>query len=174
MVCLSCARQFCNECGIHPCCKKDSSVATLFTDLEPKKLGRPVKADEELLDVRSTGRKRAQAVKPITEGMICEWSDLKNCGGGKFPIVGCHGNLAKHVHHHDKNKLHNTTENLSRVCTDCHNRWHTCNDDDFDPSILHNPEPASLEEFMESELKWKGGLGKKWIKERVLIKNGRS
>lgn len=90
-------------------------------------------------DVLSTGRKRAAALYPITDGMTCEWSGLRYAGGGVHPIIGCHGTkiiAAKghgaatgHIHHGpDKNTLNNERENIHRICTTCHNRWHTLND----------------------------------------------
>ena len=150
--CLSCGRGWCEECGIHDCCTNEGPFVVV-KEVEPKKLGRPQLLDEDVIDPRSTGRKRANAVKPITPGMICEWAMQKNCGGGKHPIVGCSNSEAKHVHHHDKDKMHNEPENLSRLCTRCHNEWHSRNDKDFDPSILHSPEPATEQEVIDYWIK---------------------
>jgi len=92
----------------------------------------PTKSDEEVTDPKSTGRKRAVEVKPITEGMICEWANLKYAGGGSYPVVGCPGNLATNVHHGpDKNTLNNDPTNLHAICSPCHNRWHTRNDGSY-------------------------------------------
>lgn len=88
------------------------------------------KADEELRDVESTGRKRAAQVKPILPGDICEWAWLKFAGGGVKPIIGCAGNPAQNIHHGpDKSTLNNDPDtNLHKICAECHNRWHTLND----------------------------------------------
>lgn len=93
-------------------------------------------------DEESTGRKRAVLLYPITDGMVCEWAGLKNAGGGVVPLVGCRdtklaasknsdvpGLVTGAVHHGpDKDTLNNSPENVHRICTFCHNRWHTLND----------------------------------------------
>ncbi len=97
------------------------------------------KQDEDILDPISTGRKRAAQLKPIIEGMTCEWANLLYAGGGVTPIIGCPGNkltkekgngaLTGNVHHGpDKSTLNNSDNNLHRICGDCHNRWHGFND----------------------------------------------
>lgn len=99
----------------------------------------PYKEAHEVRDVLSTGRKRAAEVKPIEDGMLCEWAGLRFAGGGVFPIIGCidtkivaekgHGARTGHIHHGpDKNTLNNDWDNLHRICSTCHNRWHTVND----------------------------------------------
>jgi hypothetical protein len=108
---------------------------------EPKVtvLGAPTKNPEDMKDPVSTGRKRAAQLKPIIEDMICDWAGLLNAGGGITPIVGCTGvKLTKekgnevrtgNIHHGpDKDVLNNSDENLHRVCSRCHNRWHALND----------------------------------------------
>lgn len=70
--------------------------------------------------------------------MTCEWAGLRYAGGGVEPIVGCAGNTIEEVktgptrgdRHHgpDKNVLNNSPDNVHRICTFCHNRWHAAND----------------------------------------------
>jgi len=97
-------------------------------NLPAQRIG-PVKTDENVTDPKSTGRKRAVLVKPISEGDVCEWANLKFAGGGTYPIIGCPGNPATNVHHGpDKNTLNNDITNLHKLCSECHNRWHTRND----------------------------------------------
>lgn len=95
-----------------------------------------------LTDPRSTGRKRADRLFPITPGMVCEWARLKNVGGGPKPITGCMGNPASDLHHGpDKNTLNNSKmsegigfgENVHRICSFCHNLWHALNDEFYPP-----------------------------------------
>ena len=89
-----------------------------------------IKVGEEMKDPTSTGRKRAAEAAPITVGMVCEWKQLKEAGGGPEPIKGCPGNPATDRHHGpDKSVLNNEVGiNLHRICSTCHNRWHTAND----------------------------------------------
>lgn len=91
----------------------------------------------ELTDPRSTGRKRAARMYPITPGMVCEWANLKNIGFSPRNIVGCMGNPASDIHHGpDKNTLNNSKitrgigsgENVHLICSFCHNRVHSEND----------------------------------------------
>lgn len=96
----------------------------------PAPVGRPPKEGDEMANVEAAGRKRSVRAKPIRPGDICEWARLYEAGGGIEPIEGCPGNPAIHVHHGpDKSVLNNdVVNNLSKVCTHCHNRWHTAND----------------------------------------------
>ena len=83
----------------------------------------------EYKDPLSTGRKRAAEMYPITPGMVCEWANLKNAGGGVVPIVGCIGRAATDRHHGpDKNTMNNAEGNVHRICAFCHNAWHGVND----------------------------------------------
>lgn len=108
-----------------------------------REVGRPVAEAHEIVDVLSTGRKRAAMLYPIFEGMTCEWAGLKNAGGGVVPIIGCNGNLLSpkkggdseqgyvqgDAHHGpDKNTLANQPGNVHRICAYCHHRWHAAND----------------------------------------------
>lgn len=88
----------------------------------------PAKPDKTYKDARSTGRKRAAKLYPIEVGRVCDWAWHKLCGGGVFPIVGCTGRPATHIHHGpDKSTFTNTPDNISRICSYCHNRWHAAN-----------------------------------------------
>lgn len=140
------------------------------------------KEPAEILDPISTGRKRAAQLKPIIEGMVCEWAKLKYAGGGVIPIVGCSGTVLTrdkgnkertgNIHHGpDKSTLNNSDENLHRICPRCHNRWHTLNDPYYGerppggaPFVPNTTEPirdhdkhtlATDEELMYSEAWWK-------------------
>ena len=99
-------------------------------------LGRPPKDENDMTDPESSGRKRAAALLPkeILVTMICEWSMLKEAGGGQFPIKGCHNNKATDRHHGpNKNTLDNERgTNLHAICSYCHNRWHAANDPTYD------------------------------------------
>lgn len=99
-------------------------------------IGRPPKDLDEMTDPESAGRKRAAALLPKDEllNMICEWSMLKEAGGGVFPIKGCHNNKATDRHHGpNKNTLDNERGiNLHAICAFCHNRWHAANDDSYE------------------------------------------
>lgn len=128
-----------------------------------------------LADPASTGRKRVDRMYPIPVGYQCEWANLKNCGGGLFPIIGCLGNAATDRHHGiDKNTLNNekasvgigTVENVHLICSRCHNTWHGLNDqtypefdriaDQASPWVpegagWHDPVEATSEELLAEE-----------------------
>ena len=135
MSCLPCAAEIHNEClqpvmdessiGLLCCCEDTGPLLK-----EPAQRGGPVKEAEQMADPISTGRKRAAVIKPIEDGMVCEWAGLLHAGGGVEPIIGCNGNMAVNIHHGpDKDVLNNDPDtNLHRICTHCHNRWHTLND----------------------------------------------
>lgn len=127
------------ETGFYKCC-----CAEYATAVEPERtgeVGRPMLESHEIVDVLSTGRKRAAMLYPIHEGMLCEWSGLKNAGGGVVPITGCRGHRISpnkggsgeyhqgDAHHGpDKNTLENSPGNVHRICATCHHRWHGAND----------------------------------------------
>lgn len=117
------------------------------------------KDDSALKDQQSTGRKRAAKMFPLNDETLCEWAGKKNCGGGRFPITGCAGNLQQARHHGpDKNTLNNDHGNVHRICHQCHNRWHTLNDEGYVWNSLQNPhEPkrANIQDFVEAENFWK-------------------
>lgn len=129
------------------------------------------KEDDEVLDAKSTGRKRAaQLIKLKDEEgnrVVCSWAGLKFAGGGEYPIVGCANRLATNRHHGpNKDTLENTPGiNLHGICSHCHNRWHTLNDPNYAGYIQlvggvkkvrpHDGKTrASDEEIIENEKKW--------------------
>jgi len=163
---MPCATGFDEEC-INPdleklvCCCGGQHTNAHLEDLQNARTG-PVKANEDVTDPQSTGRKRAAVLYPIEEGMACEWLALKFAGGGRFPIIGCPGGVATNRHHGpDKNTLNNSEGNVHRVCVDCHNRWHTRNDLVFtelfgtDQWAPHDgTTKATMEEILSSEVYW--------------------
>lgn len=96
------------------------------------------KPDSAIKDQQSTGRKRAAKLYPLDELAPCEWRDTFAAGGGTQPIFGCKAeeNKLQQARHHgpDKNTLNNEPGNVHRICHQCHNRWHSGNDDDYDPN----------------------------------------
>ncbi len=159
--CLHCLAGYCWEClsleGNSCCCGLGPGI--------PIQRGGPTKADEDVTDPKSTGRKRAAVLYPINEGMICEWAQLKAACGGKFPIIGCAGNPATHRHHGpDKNTLNNEQGNVHRICVHCHNRWHTLNDPVYEEFfgtehwLPHDPDTkATVLEIAANEARWSSG-----------------
>lgn len=174
--CLDCGRglcQFCKECK---CCRPESKEATGGGDKDRissssghndngKKIkenksddangiGRPIKEPGDIKDKKSTGRKRAAIYYPLSFDKPCEWRNLSNCGGGKFPIIGCTKGKQQHRHHGpDKDTLNNSPGNIHRICTPCHNIWHSQNDQDYDASKNHNPRPATQDELINRMMK---------------------
>lgn len=163
-VCYSCRAGWHGECispvtlndaagvpGLHwytCCCHQEAETfEPSFVTVDTR---RAEKANEDIRDQTSTGRKRAAALYPIPSlesgGMECEWAWLANAGGGAMGIVGCRGNIIAdikekttgpdgsttypgNIHHGpDKSTLNNNPDNIHRVCPVCHNRWHTLND----------------------------------------------
>ena len=179
MSCLHC------EVGFHQECEKPIETELIITDI-PMKVwscccppeselvssvrGGPVKEDDEVTDIESTGRKRAAVAYPIANGAICEWANLKNAGGGIVSIIGCNNNSASDRHHGpDKSTLNNSSGNVHRICATCHNRWHTCNDKYYGnrpkdgsaylpiqrPFKEHDSETrATLKEILDNEIQW--------------------
>jgi len=168
MSCIECARGFHGECLVDPCCCASSTgptqasltvhedVIPLIKELQnPKKLGRPPKPDDEISV--SAGRKRA--AKAYSEEMgddkLCEWLGYANCGGGFTPIIGClRGRRTDRHHGPDKTTSNNNEENVSLICSLCHNRWHAANDPKYGkekcPEGIEpkNPRPMTKEEFL--------------------------
>lgn len=150
------------------CCVNESNkIAPTLTE---GPFQRKLKTDG-IKDQTSTGRKRAVLIKPISPGDICEWSGLKNAGGGVIPVIGCDDNEASNVHHGpDKSTLNNELDNLHKICATCHNRWHKVNDPFYPaerpedgapylPTELtakpHDPDTkATEEERKENERRW--------------------
>lgn len=125
------------------CCTVQSIDLSEGVEREPNPVGRPMLEPDEITDIKSTGRKRAAMVAPITPGMKCEWAGLRYAGGGIEPIIGCDGNILqsgkgrdKGDRHHgpNKNVLDNSVYvNLHRICSRCHNRWHAVNNKFYAP-----------------------------------------
>lgn len=117
------------------------------------------------IDPKSTGRKRAARDYPIHNGMPCEWRGLARAGGG-YSIVGCIEGIATHRHHGpNKDTLRNEPGNVHRICTKCHNRWHTRNDPGYNWDGPWEPHDAATKatdkELMDSEIFWAGNRAKK-------------
>lgn len=107
------------------------------------------KDDGNIVDAKSTGRKRAAKLYPIEPEKECEWQGLRFAGGGLFPIIGCKEGKQKHRHHGpDLSTLNNAEGNVHRICNICHNRWHADNDAfilEFDGTIVWSPhDPVSM------------------------------
>lgn len=162
MACVSCGRGFHPECVVScdVCHPADVGIEGITTpqNHQPK----------ELKDEKSTGRKRAARLYPITAGADCEWMGHKNCGGGRRPIIGCYDGKQQHRHHGPvKKTTRNEQGNVHRICTSCHVRWHELNDliyDEKDYGLLpHLPEKATDQEIISNDLEWKSGrMGKKF------------
>lgn len=144
--CISCARGL---DGIE--CEHEESTPSNFSE-EPKttpenRLG-GYKNAEDLKDPLSTGRKEAAKLFPLDEEKPCEWQGLANCGGGKYPIIGCIDGTQQNRHHGpDKTTTNNQIGNVHRICPTCHNRWHSTNDKDYHPELGHVPRKATEEEL---------------------------
>lgn len=167
-ICLPCLVGLPNECY-----KPNGKRCSLEIDLgeTANKRGGPFKQDFEVTDPKSTGRKRAAVLLPLKDsegnGYVCSWAQLRHAGGGEFPIIGCLGNIATNRHHGpDKDTLNNDEvgRNLHRICTFCHNRWHTLNDATYTAYIervgltgiqAHDPKTrATPEELSANEARW--------------------
>lgn len=156
MPCISCGRDFHEECldwnlEADTCCCDEIVILSK----------QPYRKDRATLrDPLSTGRKEAAKLFPLNSEADCEWRGLRYAGGGKHPIIGCTNGKQKHRHHGpDKETTNNETGNVHLICSFCHNRWHTNNDKDFDPSHsefrMHDAETlATIEEQLENELHW--------------------
>lgn len=111
--------------------------------------GRKLKKDASVKYPARVGRQRANLVKPIKPGDICEWSMLKSAGGGVVPIIGCYNNPASTVHHGpDKDYFNNTVENLHKICKFCHAAYHTAND----PFYVDKRPPAGTPFYFQEEV----------------------
>lgn len=161
--CLSCGRGFCDECHLEadPCCLSDIQYDHyLANPSSGSGYSKIRKVDADVKDPRSTMRKRAQKILRDTRGIEigspCEWKGLADVGGGRHPIVGCREGEVKHIHHGpDKNWFNNDPNNLSGICNFCHNRWHSRNDNCYDPTLLSNPRLATEDELAL----WNDGKG---------------
>lgn len=160
MACISCGRGLCYECISIPCCCSVSTTPPVGlpnqASFSPEiKRGRPVKPDDEI--TISAGRKRAAANYTIDPTADCEWLRQANCGGGKYPIVGCNSGKQKHRHHGPvKNTARNEEGNVHLICATCHNRWHAKNDSvysetEYDQENMHHsPREATIIEMLSS------------------------
>jgi hypothetical protein len=186
MACISCGRGLHDECffpGMYSlsnleenstkcCCsvgKKEESIPFSSTGGDNPRVGRPPKPDSEI--TTSAGRKRAAVAYEIIPEKPCEWKWLKNCGGGKYPIVGCLNGFQQHRHHGPvKDTSRNEPQNVHRICTACHNRYHTLNDDSYEEAVAetlpHSPLPATLEEIAGNDFEWREGRYSKKILEQ--------
>jgi hypothetical protein len=158
--CFSCRSGFHNECheawsdAVQECCCGGEIVFTATGEVKSsgdvvsengKDTGyiedgfESYKDIDKYKDPLSTGRKRAAQMYPIEVGMVCEWANLLNAGGGVKPIVGCLGRPASDRHHGpDKNTMNNAAGNVHRICDYCHNTWHAQND----PAYGDRPDPT--------------------------------
>lgn len=147
MGCIYCAQDehfMCREEG--ECCCHDTTKETLTLRDAIKQLTEPKRTKEDkpvtpgkpgrkvmtenMKDALSTGRKRAAELYGIAPGQLCAWAWRKRCGGGVYPIIGCSGRKAAHIHHGpDKSVVNNSPDNISVVCSHCHNLWHSRNDE---------------------------------------------
>lgn len=160
MGCPSCGRGFHFECDNEGCenCHTDPEVV-IRNIKNTANVGAPIKDPEDVRDPHSTGRKRAAQLYPIFKGEACEWRGKKNCGGG-IPIIGCIDGVQQARHHGPvKNTLRNEPTNVHRICTKCHNRWHTVNDPEYDEKkyedLPHSPEAATELDLIVGEASWK-------------------
>jgi len=127
-------------------------------------VGRPMAEPSDITDITSTGRKRAAMMYPIFKDMMCEWAGLKFAGGGVEPIIGCRGNIIqptkgpdKGDRHHgpDKNVINNSPQNVHRICSTCHNRWHALNNKYYGERPPADEPFVPLEEYKEHDAQTK-------------------
>jgi hypothetical protein len=165
MICTACGRGFHKECSNKKGCKKchpkdvEKLVITGKTGENYKKRGKTAK---DLKDALSTGRKRAAELYPLNKDQPCEWRGLKNCGGGKRPVMGCvDGKQVARHHGPVKDTTRNHEGNVHRICTGCHNHWHELNDLIYDQQAFgllpHDPDTATVEELVQYQLDWMSG-----------------
>jgi hypothetical protein len=164
--CVACARGFPEECKKGGKCLKDKAKVTVISGTtKERKHGATAK---DIKDPKSTGRKRAAALYPLDRSAPCEWRGLKNCGGGKYPIIGCVDGFQTDRHHGPvKDTTRNHSGNVHRICKRCHNHWHELNDLPYDSReyglLPHDPEQATAEELVMDELAWRSGeMGRKF------------
>lgn len=174
--CLACGRGFHHECVK---CRKDKCHKEVDSDTSLREIEindehefiapqSRKSAKENLKDPKSTGRKRAAQLYPIIPDDPCEWRSLRNCGGGRRPIIGCLDGNQKHRHHGPvKDTTRNEQGNVHRICTACHVHWHELNDlvyveKDFN-LLPHQPVPATDLDIIQNILDWKSGaIGKRF------------
>jgi len=128
------------------------------------------KNDINLKDPHSTGRKRAVTLHGHADpSQPCEWQGKANCGGGRFPILGCLSGVQENLHHGpDKNTLNNERSNIHKICSQCHNRWHTLNDPDYQWDGVHEhhaPREPEIADVKEDNKRWRNRIVKRAPKE---------
>jgi len=128
------------------------------------------KNDQQLKDPHSTGRKRAVTLHGHADPtQPCEWQGKANCGGGHFPILGCMSGVQENLHHGpDKNTLNNERSNIHKICSQCHNRWHTLNDPGYEPDghhESHSPREPERADVLEDNKRWQNRTVKRAPKE---------
>jgi hypothetical protein len=138
--------------------KKKSRKGQQLDPDRPRAPGRK-KTDAELKDPKSTGRHRAVKLHGHADRTApCEWRGLANCGGGRFPILGCVDGVQESLHHGpDKSTLNNERVNIHKICYGCHNRWHTLNDVDYQWDGIHehhSPREVTPDDVIASALFW--------------------
>jgi hypothetical protein len=168
--CIDCAEGFPELCQLGGC-QTEAEINSIqdliasggFSAVDPKpkrRDSRRTKNDMNLKDPQSTGRHRAVAIHgKANPEEPCEWRGLANCGGGQFPILGCADGFQSNLHHGpDKNVLNNDRINIHKICSQCHNRWHTLNDPDYEWDGHHShhaPRKPNDGDFAIDNQRWK-------------------
>lgn len=172
MSCSACGRGLHREClkGCKKCHSKEKKLVEEDGPIRSVSSREPgERKKNNLKDPSSTGRKRAAELYPIEVGMPCEWRGLRNCGGGRNPIIGCYDGVAKHRHHGPiKDTTRNERGNLHRICTNCHVHWHELNDLEYNAKdfelLPHAPVEATPEVLVQNVLDWKSGeMGRRFV-----------
>lgn len=187
--CLECAEGFHNICEGGGCntCHEPESIAVAGISLEGsgfvavedkgqtegghrRRTSERTKNDTQLKDPHSTGRKRAVTLHGHADPtQPCEWQGKANCGGGRFPILGCMSGVQENLHHGpDKNTLNNERSNIHKICSQCHNRWHTLNDPDYEWDGVHEhhaPREPEIADVKEDNKRWQNRTVKRAPKE---------
>lgn len=140
------------------------------TGADRKRTRERTKNDQQLKDPHSTGRKRAVTLHGHADStQPCEWQGKANCGGGRFPILGCVSGVQENLHHGpDKNTLNNERSNIHKICSQCHNRWHTLNDPGYEPDghhESHSPREPERADVLEDNKRWQNRTVKRAPKE---------
>jgi hypothetical protein len=158
MGCPGCGRFFHEECetNCENCHGEQDRVVKSITN---GSMGAPIKDPDKVTDRFSTGRKRAAVLYPIFKDKPCDWRGKKNVGGG-HGIVGCINGMQQHRHHGPiKDTLRNDPENIHRICTKCHSRWHAVNDPLYSEEeyedLPHSPEDATDIELLTADAEWR-------------------
>lgn len=175
--CIDCAEGFPELCQLGGC-QSEAEITSLegliasggFSAVDEVKKkprdSRRGKNDMNLKDPQSTGRHRAVSIHgKANPEEPCEWLGLANCGGGSFPILGCDSGVQENLHHGpDKNTLNNERINIHKICSQCHNRWHTMNDPDYawdGHHPIHAPRKPNDSDFKIDKERWKNRRVKK-------------